>query len=168
MKKYSYDKIKPVSQGGSSEEVKKQQPAIKYVRSANNILKVDSPHLPNRRFEQPQDIPNREETDPLMQHTYGSSQNYQPIQQQFQPYQQSSSFQPSYHKYVGYPRPDVGKFTPSTNVVQPPSPSNQWKGKVSPTAILTSNEIKEKVLQFRSPKYISSGKTNLLDGKGEH
>lgn len=61
-KKYSYERVKPVSQVNLEEGIKKQveKPMVKYVRSATSIKPEMQPYFRKDN----QDVPNREEVDP--------------------------------------------------------------------------------------------------------
>jgi hypothetical protein len=168
-KKYSYDRVKPTSQMNYEESMKKQQqpqvqqekPLIKYVRSATHITKPEHLSQYTQQKQSNFDIPNREETDPTG------------------PY-----MDPRQANYTNYPKYTYAR--PNEQVKQQQMPvgysvaggfvsSNNWKGVKSPPngAMLSSNEIKEKVLQFRSAKIPIVHKVNgdpkavFMEGKAE-
>lgn len=158
-KKFSYDRVKPASQLNYEESIKKPQqqqiqqekPLIKYVRSATHITKPDN--LPQYAQQRPSnyDIPNREETDP-------SGLYMDPRQATYANYPKYTFVKPNEPAVKQPPQMPSGYSTASGYVS-----GNNWKAVKSPSnaAMLSSNEIKEKVLQFRSAKTPIVHKVNI-------
>jgi hypothetical protein len=115
-----------------------------------------------------QEVPNREEVD-------GQTGNFSKYEQKFG---QVVNQSPKYSMMNKYQQPEFNKYIPNNNSApvsvnsslnnnlpgsptSPMSPSSpSWKSKMisTQTTVLSPHEIKEKVLQFRSPKYINSNK----------
>ena len=134
------------------QQIQQEKPLIKYVRSATHIPKPEN--LPQYAQQRPPnyDIPNREETDPTgpymdprQQGTYANYPKYTYVK-------------PNEPLVKQAPQVPIG-YSMASGFVS----SSNWKTvKSSPNAaMMSSNDIKEKVLQFRSAKMPIVHKVNV-------
>jgi hypothetical protein len=148
--------------------MKKQQlerPLIKYVRSATNITKAENPSLLPQYQQKKEgmvnyDVPNREETDPNVNYiehkqinfaNYAPKYTYIPSNKPVEVMKSPQNMVPM--TYSNNTPMNPNHFTPTSGIA--------WKSQKNPPSnVLTSNEIKEKVLQFRSAKYPIMQKIN--------
>lgn len=133
------------------QQIQQEKPLIKYVRSATHIPKPEN--LPQYVQQRPAnyDIPNREETDP-------TGPFIDPRQATYANYPKYTYVKPNEPLVKQPPQMPIG-YSMASGFVS----SNNWKTVKSPpnAAMLSSSEIKEKVLQFRSAKMPIVQKMNV-------
>lgn len=133
------------------QQIQQEKPLIKYVRSATHIPKVENIPQYTQQRSSNYDIPNREETDP-------TGAYIDPRQAPYSNYPKYTYVKPNEPLVKQAPQMPMG-YSMASGFVN----NNNWKTVKSPhnAAILTSNEIKEKVLQFRSAKIPIIHKVNV-------